>query len=425
MSRHARPRLLIAAVLAALVAACTGGQPAGTASGSSPAAASAPPSLVAPSPSPAPPSLVPSPSGSPSNAVAERLATCAAEPGDDARRTCYAATLKEIVGAAADPRPVVAQIAETAWTARDFLLPNCHGLMHTVGREYAAEQGVTLATLMDYLPPNNDPGCSAGFSHGVVSGISSQLDIARPEAALEACAAGRNAIPALQLHPRLRPRVHAPDRRTARADAHDVHEARTGARLPTARRAPTTTTGSRRSASTTPRRRPTSRAIPGRCAARSRTCSSGRAGTGRSSTRGPRASRSGHRPDRAAVRGTGRPPAVGLRHGGVRHRSAGSGQSARAVPGAGGDDAISCIRGAKVQNLIKEPPAAFVDLIGRCAAFPGGTATECYRWLGKVLAVLTDGQFETTGCPQLPTPAARDACVAGARTMDEALVTFS
>ena len=45
---------------------------------------------------------------------------------------------------------------------------NCHGVMHTVGRTYARDVGLTLATLMDYLP-RSDPGCSAGFAHGLVT----------------------------------------------------------------------------------------------------------------------------------------------------------------------------------------------------------------------------------------------------------------
>jgi hypothetical protein len=87
-------------------------------------------------------------------------------------------------------------------------------------------------------------------------------------------------------------------------------------------------------------------------------------------------------------------------------------------------DQGSCIRGAKVQNLLKEPPEAYVDLISRCAMFGGETASGCYRWLGKVISVVTDGAFETTGCARLPAPA-REDCVAGARSIDEALETFS
>jgi hypothetical protein len=77
-----------------------------------------------------------------------------------------------------------------------------------------------------------------------------------------------------------------------------------------------------------------------------------------------------------------------------------------------------------VQNLVSEPPGALVSLIRGCSAFPAATAAACYRWLGKTIAVVTDGAFARTGCPQLAGVAARE-CRAGALTMEQALVTFS
>ena len=87
-------------------------------------------------------------------------------------------------------------------------------------------------------------------------------------------------------------------------------------------------------------------------------------------------------------------------------------------------DAANCVRGTKVQNLLDAPIADYVRLIRRCGRFDGSARAECYRWLGKTLAVLTDGEFGRSGCPQLRA-AARRECEAGARTIDEALVTFS
>ena len=52
-------------------------------------------------------------------------------------------------------------------------------------------------------------------------------------------------------------------------------------------------------------------------------------------------------------------------------------------------------------------------------------ALTCYRWLGKTLGVVSDGKFRTTGCPELPNAAARRACVAGVKSMEGPLVTFS
>ena len=88
-------------------------------------------------------------------------------------------------------------------------------------------------------------------------------------------------------------------------------------------------------------------------------------------------------------------------------------------------DAVSCIHGTKVQNILDYPLDSYLELIAGCDAFPGATRSACYRWLGKTLAVITNGRFERTGCPRLATPASRRACSAGARSMDEALVTFS
>jgi hypothetical protein len=78
-----------------------------------------------------------------------------------------------------------------------------------------------------------------------------------------------------------------------------------------------------------------------------------------------------------------------------------------------------------VQNLLGRSTGVYVELIGRCELFVGATRAACYRWLGKTLAVLTDGVFGQTGCPQLAGAAARRQCRAGARRLDEALVTFS
>jgi hypothetical protein len=88
-------------------------------------------------------------------------------------------------------------------------------------------------------------------------------------------------------------------------------------------------------------------------------------------------------------------------------------------------DAASCVRGTKVQNLLDYPMSAYVDLISRCPVFIGAARAACFRWLGKTLAVLTDGKFARAGCPRLESGGARRQCRAGAETMEEALVTFS
>ena len=59
----------------------------------------------------------------------------------------------EIVDAADDPLAAVAGITTAAYADQTgFLLPNCHGIMHTVAREYALRPDLTLAELKDNLP---------------------------------------------------------------------------------------------------------------------------------------------------------------------------------------------------------------------------------------------------------------------------------
>ena len=82
------------------------------------------------------------------------------------------------------------------------------------------------------------------------------------------------------------------------------------------------------------------------------------------------------------------------------------------------------MRGTKVQNLQDAPTEAYVRLVGGCERFARAARGPCYRWLGKTLAVLTDGEFGQTGCSQLA-EAARRECEAGARRMEDPLVTFS
>jgi hypothetical protein len=88
-------------------------------------------------------------------------------------------------------------------------------------------------------------------------------------------------------------------------------------------------------------------------------------------------------------------------------------------------DAAACVRGTKVQNLAGRSPGDFVPLVDRCARFGGGARDACYGWLGKALAVLTDGAFAEAGCPRLKAPAGRRSCAAGAARIDGALETFS
>jgi hypothetical protein len=68
---------------------------------------------------------------------------------------------------------------------------------------------------------------------------------------------------------------------------------------------------------------------------------------------------------------------------------------------------------------------AQLRLMRTCKGQPAATRNGCYAWFGRTLNVVTNGRFERSGCARLNIPAARSACVAGARRLGEPLGTFS
>jgi hypothetical protein len=340
-------------------------------------------------------------------------------------RACYTRAFTDMVEGRDDPRPAVETIADAAWKQGGFLLSNCHGIMHTVGRTYADRADVSLSTLMDYLPRSNDPGCTAGFAHGLVTGVAPDIDARHPAQAATVCSdAGTRyqryscthgfghafmrihddrLAPALGLCRRLGARA-APD--CAQGVYHDYWFAVVGAddaRLPD-------------EAVTDPR------ALCGaQPAAFVRPCWY-RAFVD-------------NRPEGFQVQGPGDLDTLCAGLHGLQREACVTAASVIGPPDpavqlelcaglAAAADAQSCVRGTKVQNLLGYPTDAFVDLIGRCDRVRAARAA-CYRWLGKTLAVLTNGEFERVGCPRLQAALARRQCRAGARSINEALVTFS
>jgi len=340
-------------------------------------------------------------------------------------RACYIREFTALVGDREDPKPAVQAIERAVRSEGGFVLSSCHGLMHTVGRTYALEAGVTLATIMDDLPQSNDPGCSAGFAHGLVSGVAPLIDPRRPGDAAAVCAdAGtryrryscvhglghafmrihdERLPPALALCSALGP-GNAPD--CAQGAYHDYWFAVVGA----------DDTSLPAGAATDPRQL---------CAAQStrfvRPCwyrafvDNRPAGIEVDSPEHFQVLCDGlvelqRQACMTAVSVIG-PPDPEL-------------QLALCAGLTAPPDQAGCIRGTKVQNLLGATTEDFVRLVGRCELFSGGTRAGCYRWLGKTLAVLTDGGFGRTGCPQLADDASR-SCRAGAERLEDALVTFS
>jgi hypothetical protein len=348
---------------------------------------------------------------------------CRAFADDDAR-ACYSREFLAMVDGVEDPRPAVARITDAARSEGGFLLENCHVVMHTVGRTYAADAGVTLGTLMDYLPADNDPGCPAGFAHGLVTGVAPDIDASDPREAASACDGAGTRFqryscvhgfghafmrlyedqlePALKLCTALGP--EAPD--CAQGAYHDYWFAVVGADE-------ATLSGD---AVTDPYRlcgaQPEAYVRP--CWYRAFL---------------------ENRPAGFRVESPADIEDLCDRLEGLQREGCVTAASVIGPPDPaeqlricsrlrGGSDAANCVRGTKVQNLQDAPTEAYVRLLSGCERFAATARDACYRWLGKALAVLTDGEFERTGCPRLGA-AARRECEAGARTIDEPLVTFS
>jgi hypothetical protein len=109
------------------------------------------------------------------------------EFADDNARACYVREFQAMVDGLENPRPAVERITDAARSEGGFLLENCHVVMHTVGRTYARDARVTLGSLMNYLPADNDPGCPAGFAHGLVTGVAGDIDVGEPREAASVC----------------------------------------------------------------------------------------------------------------------------------------------------------------------------------------------------------------------------------------------
>ena len=343
----------------------------------------------------------------------------------EAGRDCVTREFQQLVAGTDDPRPAVGAIELAVRREGGFVLSNCHGVMHTVGRTYALDEGLTLGDLQDVLPRSNDPGCSAGFAHGLVTGVAPSIDVRRPREAAAVCADagtryrryscvhglghafmrmhGDRLAPALDLCRALGP--PAPD--CAQGAYHDYWFAVAGAdeaQLP-----PGAVTDTRKLCGAQPAAfvrpcwfrafvddRPEGIVVDS--AVHLDVLCDGLEGLQRE----------------ACITGAA---VIGPADPARQLKLCAEFEAER--------DAIACIRGTKAQNLLGASTGAYVRLVARCETFAGAVRVACYRWLGKAVAVLTDGAFEREGCPALEPEDARRSCAAGARDLESALVTFS
>ncbi|MDX6483143.1 MAG: hypothetical protein QOE95_914 [Gaiellaceae bacterium] len=355
--------------------------------------------------------------GSPHAGAKPWLWQCEQILGEEPRYLCYVRLLLLDVDSSRDPARELPRIDRRARLAGTSLEGSCHVLMHEVGRRYAAEHRLTLASLQQVVPRSNDPTCSAGFGMGLIMELGPEIirdggkEAARTCERLPTryraytCVHGLGHALMRGYHGRLRQAVAA-CRQLAPNDAPDCAQGAFHDYWISLRGADGTTRPLR--PDTSPRSvcnghlwyvRPcwyryfveqTSIAVnsPGDVL---RACS-GLRGLQRSGCVGG-----------AALQLGGDPLA-----------------QARLCAQLPAHDTASCLRGAQVQTLARDPRRQ-LKLIRGCASLRPSARPDCYAWYGRTLAVVTDRRFD---CGRLSRPG-RLGCRAGARRENRALVTFS
>jgi hypothetical protein len=327
---------------------------------------------------------------------------------------CYVRLLLQDVQASGNPARELPRIDRRVTAVGGPLEAGCHVLMHEVGREYGRAHRVTLATLQRYVPRSNNPNCSAGFGMGLVMYLGPQILRSGGAPAAQACAR-------LPTRYRQYTCIHGLGHALMRAYHGDLGQAVAACRKLRAAYAPDCAQGafhdywiSLRGAdgTTRPRHAQTSPRVI--CDGRYtyvRPCwyryfleqPAGlpvRTGTDL----------------RRACRGLTSIQRFGCISGAALTVSSDPFAQIRVCAQLHGRDAAACVRGVADQALAGEPRRQ-VALIRRCSAI----GLDCYSWLGRTLAVVTNGTFR---CSVLATRA-RNACDAGAARMRSALVTFS
>src|ERR671926_470781 len=330
-------------------------------------------------------------------------------------RTCLSDQALWLVVHTHDPARELPRIDRYAHSVGGFLDNNCHILMHPVGRRYARRVHLTLARLRDYLPRSNDPGCSAGFGHGMIMELGPQIVRMGPKGATAACP---QASTRYQRHSCVHGLGHAYMRLfgelvgaalgacsalgpTDAADCaqgafHDSWIAVAG--LDQTKRPAGTETSPRKLCSA-------------QHAQFVRACWY-RAWLERPPRHVPRSGR-------ALVR-----LCRGLS--GLQQEACVTGASVIVSPDPftqlavcrqlRGADAAACVRGVRVPALLAQPLAMQVRLIRGCAGIDHAAQHACYAWLGTALNVVRDGGFADKGCRELMFAKTREACAAGARS---------
>jgi hypothetical protein len=338
-------------------------------------------------------------------------------------RSCLIDQATLLVEHTDDPANELPRIDAYVHSVGGWLQANCHVMMHSVGRRYGRKEHVTLTNLLNYLPKTNDPGCSAGFAHGMLIALGPQIQRLGPKGAAAdcnraptryqrySCIHGLGHAYARQFNDFVDPALASCGKLgknesldCAQGVFHDYWIAVAGL------------DGTRRPTGTVTSPRKLCAAQPSRYV---RVCWY-RALLERPPPKTP----SSAADLLATCRGLSSLQFAGCLTGASLIRSDDPLEQLRTCAGLDGSEAADCLRGLRVQTYALAPFSTKLGLIRACADVPSAQGF-CYGWLGKTLNVITNGSFETKGCPRLRYAATRAACVRGARSYEGALETFS
>jgi hypothetical protein len=342
---------------------------------------------------------------------------------ETAKTQCYLRLLYIDVERSGDPARELPRIDRRVRRSNPSLLVRCHVLMHAVGRRYAREHHVTLATLQRYVPRSSDPGCSAGFGMGLVMYLGPEIIGTGGKSAVRTC---------LGLPTRYRSYtcIHGLGHAVMRG-YHEALAQSVAACLRLGRVAgPDCAQGafhdywiSLRAADETTRPRGAITSARVLCARYPSLALQCWYRFFAEQQFGPVIEKPADL--RRVCRGLAGRQRVGCIAGAsLSVLATGPFEQARICRGLAGPDADSCLRGVAVQ-AVEGKPAQERALIARCATFARAARSGCYSWFGLTLNVVTNGRFQRSGCPSLRPAPARTACRAGARRYRAPLLTFS
>ena len=338
----------------------------------------------------------------------------------EAQYHCYVRLLLLDVQASHDPARELPRIDRRVSVVGGPVEASCHVLMHEVGREYAQARHLTLSDLQRYVPRSNNPNCSAGFGMGLVMYLGPEILRSGGKAAADACAR-------LPTRYRVYTCVHGLGHALLRAYLGDLGQAVRSCRELRRNFAPDCAQGvfhdywiSLRGAdgTTAPRRTLSPRTLCDGRLTYVKPC------WYRYFLESPTALPVRDAADlRRSCRGLDALERFGCISGAALTISSNPFDQMDVCAKLRAADAAACLRGVPDQALAGRP-AQQLRLIRECARVVAGARRGCYEWLGRTLAVVTNGAFRAVGCTKLSVAARRD-CSSGAARMDDALVTFS